>query len=323
MDNLPFTDRVREVIHLAHQEAKRLRHGQVNSGHLLLGLIDEGQGVAVHILKNLGVDLDRLRREVEDSLFHCETGNAEIGQLSLSSDAKNAFRCAAEEAGCLRHNYIGSEHLLLGLRGVHNGIAGHALREAGTDLTTVRTEVCRVLGVPAACGKRPRSMSSYDLGGPVRRLFGGLFFLLMALTLSGFAVAIIVGLANGALPAAPWKVGLMKILPELLAVAAIFMLILAILAWTGGSRWAESLLRKIMPEATVAIFALFLMIVFVAGVGDPRFIVLLAITYAVVFILSVIVLRIRNRRQIRRDQSREVAEQCRRAERQARTRRQA
>jgi hypothetical protein len=300
MDELPITDGVAEIIHLACQKATRLHHAEVNSGHLLLGLIEEGQGAAVYVLKNLNVDLDRLRREVENRLLNCETADTAVGQPSLSIDAKKPFRYASEAACYLGHDLVGSEHLLLGLLCVRRGIAVRALRKAGANYAAVWDEVCRVLGVSAVRRKRPRSMSSYDFGSPVKRFIAGLLFLLMALTLGEFAVAIVVMLANGPLPAAPWKAGLMHILPELLAVAAILMLILAVLAWTGGSRGAESLLRMIIPEATVAIFALFLTIFFLAAVRMPAMVVVFAIE-AVAIILFVIVLRIRKHRQMRRN----------------------
>src|SRR3954468_24638283 len=109
-----FTDRARKVMQLANQEAQRFNHEYVGTEHVLLGLVKEGSGVAANVLKNLDVDLRRIRSEVE-KLIHAEPDMVTMGQLPQTPGAKKVIELAIEEARNLNHNSVGDEHLLLGL----------------------------------------------------------------------------------------------------------------------------------------------------------------------------------------------------------------
>jgi ATP-dependent Clp protease ATP-binding subunit ClpA len=108
-----FTERVRKVIYLAREEAARLQHDYIGTEHLLLGVIREGEGIAATVLNNLGLDLDRIRQEVEN-MVSASGGTMTIGEIPFTPRAKRVLELAVEEARSLGHNYVGTEHLLLG-----------------------------------------------------------------------------------------------------------------------------------------------------------------------------------------------------------------
>jgi len=140
-----FTDRARKVMQLANQEAQRLNHEYVGTEHILLGLVKEGSGVAANVLKNLDVDLQKIRREVERLV---SSGNEMVtmGKLPLTPRAKKVVEYAIEEARNLNHNYVGTEHLLLGLLREQEGVAAQVLMQLGLKLDEVREEVLNLLG---------------------------------------------------------------------------------------------------------------------------------------------------------------------------------
>ena len=109
-----FTDRARRVMGLARQEAQRFNHEYIGTEHILLGLIQEGSGVAANVLRNLDIDLDKIRREVE-KIVQSGPSMVTMGQLPFTPRAKKVLELSVEEASNLGHNYIGTEHLLLGL----------------------------------------------------------------------------------------------------------------------------------------------------------------------------------------------------------------
>ena len=109
-----FTDRARKVIALANQEAQRFNHKYVGTEHLLLGLVKEGSGVGVTVLKNLGADIKKLRSEFE-KLVKSGPDIVTIGKLPQTPRAKRIIEYALEEARSLNHNYVGTEHILLAL----------------------------------------------------------------------------------------------------------------------------------------------------------------------------------------------------------------
>ena len=109
-----FTDRARQVMSLANQEAQRFNHEFTGTEHILLGLVKEGTGVATNVLKNLDVDLDKIRREVE-KIITAGPDKVTTSYLPHTPRAKKVIEYAIEEAPFLNHNYIGTEHLLLGL----------------------------------------------------------------------------------------------------------------------------------------------------------------------------------------------------------------
>jgi len=140
-----FTDRARKVMALANQEAQRFNHEYIGTEHILLGLVKEGSGVGANVLKNLGVDLRKVRLEVE-KLVHSGPDMVTMGKLPQTPRAKKVIEYAIEEARNLNHNYVGTEHLLLGLLREHDGVAAQVLMNLGLKLEEVREEVLNLLG---------------------------------------------------------------------------------------------------------------------------------------------------------------------------------
>ncbi len=140
-----FTDRVKRVMFLAREEAARLHHDYIGTEHLLLGIIREGEGLAATILTNLGLDLDMVRRTIE-SMVPASSGSVTIGEIPFTPRAKHVLELSVDEAKLLGHNYVGTEHLLLGLIREGEGIAARVLTEFGADKRRVREEALRLLG---------------------------------------------------------------------------------------------------------------------------------------------------------------------------------
>ncbi|MBL8746188.1 MAG: ATP-dependent Clp protease ATP-binding subunit [Phycisphaerae bacterium] len=140
-----FTDRARKVMALANQEAQRFNHEYIGTEHILLGLVKEGSGVGANVLKNLDVDLRKVRLEVE-KLVHAGPEMVTMGKLPQTPRAKKVIEYAIEEARNLNHNYVGTEHLLLGLLREHDGVAAQVLMNLGLKLDEVREEVLNLLG---------------------------------------------------------------------------------------------------------------------------------------------------------------------------------
>ncbi len=140
-----FTERARKVIILAKEEAKRFNHDYIGTEHILLGLIKEGESVAAAVLQNLGLSLDTIRLEVE-KLVQFGPSTVVSGDIPFTPKAKKVIELAMDEARRLGHNYIGTEHLLLGLIKEGEGVASHVLMNVGLDLNKVRSEVIKLLG---------------------------------------------------------------------------------------------------------------------------------------------------------------------------------
>ncbi len=140
-----FTERARKVIILAKEEARRFNHDYIGTEHIFLGLIREGEGVAATVLQKLGVSLENIRLEVE-KLVQPGPSTQIIGDIPFTPRAKKVLELAAEEARSLNHNYIGTEHLLLGLIREGEGVASQVLLNLGMDLNSVRNEVMELLG---------------------------------------------------------------------------------------------------------------------------------------------------------------------------------
>ena len=155
-----FTDRARKVMALANQEAQRFNHEYIGTEHILLGLVKEGSGVGANVLKNLDVDLRKVRLEVE-KLVKSGPDMVTMGKLPQTPRAKKVIEYAIEEARSLNHNYVGTEHLLLGLLREHDGVAAQVLMNLGLKLEEVREEVLNLLGAgveneePASQGEKP------------------------------------------------------------------------------------------------------------------------------------------------------------------------
>ncbi len=140
-----FTDRARKVMALANQEAQRFNHEYIGTEHILLGLVKEGSGVGANVLKNLDVDLRKVRLEVE-KLVKSGPDMVTMGKLPQTPRAKKVIEYAIEEARNLNHNYVGTEHLLLGLLREHEGVAAQVLMNLSLKLDEVRDEVLNLLG---------------------------------------------------------------------------------------------------------------------------------------------------------------------------------
>ena len=140
-----FTDRARKVMQLANQEAQRFNHEYIGTEHILLGLVKEGSGVAANVLKNLDVDLRKIRLEVE-KLVQSGPEMVTIGKLPQTPRAKKVIEYSMEEARNLNHNYVGTEHILLGLLREQEGVAAQVLMNLGLKLEDVREEVLNLLG---------------------------------------------------------------------------------------------------------------------------------------------------------------------------------
>jgi ATP-dependent Clp protease ATP-binding subunit ClpC len=140
-----FTDRARKVMQLANQEAQRFNHEYIGTEHILLGLVKEGTGVAANVLKNLDIDLRKIRLEVE-KIVQAGPDMVTMGKLPQTPRAKKVIEYSIEEARTLNHNYVGTEHLLLGLLREQEGVAAQVLMNLGLKLEDVREEVLNLLG---------------------------------------------------------------------------------------------------------------------------------------------------------------------------------
>src|SRR3990167_1703471 len=140
-----FSDSIRRVMQLANQEAQRFNHEYVGTEHVLLGLVKEGSGVAANVLKNLDVDLRKIRLEVE-KLVQSGPEMVTMGKLPQTPRAKKVIEYSMEEARNLNHNYVGTEHILLGLLREQEGVAAQVLMNLGLKLEEVREEVLNLLG---------------------------------------------------------------------------------------------------------------------------------------------------------------------------------
>ncbi|HAZ31811.1 MAG TPA: NDP-hexose 4-ketoreductase [Dehalococcoidia bacterium] len=138
-----FTERARKVLALAQGEAQRFNHNYISTEHILLGLCAEGSGVAIRVLANLGVELSKIRSSVEFIIGRGETKSR--GEVGLTPRAKKVIELAVDEARYLNHNYIGTEHLLLGLLREGEGVAAGVLGSLGITLEKSRAEITRFL----------------------------------------------------------------------------------------------------------------------------------------------------------------------------------
>ncbi|MFH1478690.1 MAG: ATP-dependent Clp protease ATP-binding subunit [Candidatus Omnitrophota bacterium] len=140
-----FTERARKVILLAKEEAKRFNHDYIGTEHILLGLVREGEGVAAVVLQKIGLSLQQIRLEVEKIV---KPGPSTVisGDIPFTPKAKKAIELSGEEARSLGHNYIGTEHILLGLIREGDGVASQVLLNLGLDLEKVRKEIIELLG---------------------------------------------------------------------------------------------------------------------------------------------------------------------------------
>ncbi|HEY8372331.1 MAG TPA: ATP-dependent Clp protease ATP-binding subunit [Pseudonocardiaceae bacterium] len=157
-----FTDRARRVVVLAQEEARMLNHNYIGTEHILLGLIHEGEGVAAKALESLGIALEGVRQQVEEIIGQGQ--QAPSGHIPFTPRAKKVLELSLREALQLGHNYIGTEHILLGLIREGEGVAAQVLVKLGADLNRVRQQVLQLLsGYP---GKEPAETASRGEGTP-------------------------------------------------------------------------------------------------------------------------------------------------------------
>src|SRR5436309_12959914 len=149
-----FTDRARRAIILAQEETKRLRHDAVGTEHILLRLIRDGEGVGANALESLNISLDGMRAKIESTVGIGE--RAPHGDVPFTPRGKKVHELALNEARGLKHDYIGTEHLLLGLISEGDGVAARVLKTVVADLERVRAQVVYLLGeTDAAVPDRP------------------------------------------------------------------------------------------------------------------------------------------------------------------------
>ncbi len=139
-----FTVRAREVVVLAQDEARALGDGWVGTEHLLLGLLREGEGIAARVLGSFGIDLEVGRARVRD-LSGPGGGGVISGRIPFTARAKKVLEVSLREALAFGHDYIGTEHILLGLARDGEGVAGRLLKESGADRETIRREIAKLL----------------------------------------------------------------------------------------------------------------------------------------------------------------------------------
>ena len=142
-----FTDRARRVVVLAQEEARMLNHNYIGTEHILLGLIHEGEGVAAKALESLGISLEAVRQQVEQIIGQGQ--QAPSGHIPFTPRAKKVLELSLREALQLGHNYIGTEHILLGLIREGEGVAAQVLVKLGADLNLCRSTI---RFSPVTCG---------------------------------------------------------------------------------------------------------------------------------------------------------------------------
>jgi ATP-dependent Clp protease ATP-binding subunit ClpC len=148
-----FTERARKVLNLAEEEAQRFQHSYIGTEHLILGLMREPEDIAVKVLRNLGVEPDQVRSAVE---FIIGRGDRIVlGEAGLTPRAKKVIELAIDEARSLNHDYIGTEHLLLGLVREGEGIAAGVLESLGVNWKKARTQTIQVLSSSSAAAEPP------------------------------------------------------------------------------------------------------------------------------------------------------------------------
>src|SRR3989441_12998704 len=159
-----FTDRARRVVVLAQEEARMLNHNYIGTEHILLGLIHEGEGVAAKALESLGISLEAVRSQVEEIIGQGQA--APTGHIPFTPRAKKVLELSLREALQLGHNYIGTEHILLGLIREGEGVAAQVLQKLGADLNRVRQTVIQLLSGYTGSKGEQASGGPAGEGGP-------------------------------------------------------------------------------------------------------------------------------------------------------------
>jgi ATP-dependent Clp protease ATP-binding subunit ClpC len=156
-----FTDRARQVVVLAQDEARMLDHSYVGTEHILLGLVQEGEGVAAKALESLGISLDAVRQQVEEIIGRGQ--QAPSGHIPFTPRAKKVLELSLRESLQLGYSYIGTEHILLGLIREGDGVAAQVLVRRGADLNRVRQEVIELLATPPGEEPEPGAKARLEM----------------------------------------------------------------------------------------------------------------------------------------------------------------
>jgi ATP-dependent Clp protease ATP-binding subunit ClpC len=163
-----FTDHSRKVMSLAQEEARRFKHNYIGTEHLLLGLVREDKGVAAQVLRSLGIELDKVRSQVE---FIIGRGDRLVlGEIGMTPRAKKVIELAVGEAQLLNHQYIGTEHLLLGMIREGHGIAAGVLESLGVNLQNLRAQTLQVLSQSGSTATSSPTLSISELKESVATL---------------------------------------------------------------------------------------------------------------------------------------------------------
>jgi ATP-dependent Clp protease ATP-binding subunit ClpC len=164
-----FTERARQVVVLAQDEALRLRHNYIGTEHLLLGLLREEEeegGIAARVLESLNVTLDEVRPQVAQIVGQGD--EVTTGQIPFTPRAKKVLELSLQEAATLGHDYIGTEHILLGLARESDGVASRVLLDLGVDAETIRNAVLQTLSGGPALEQRGRPSRRVGVARPLR-----------------------------------------------------------------------------------------------------------------------------------------------------------
>ena len=160
-----FTERARQVIVLAQDEARHLRHNYIGTEHILVGLLREEEGIAARVLVQLGIDEDEVRAQVARIVGQGD--EVATGQIPFTPRTKKVLELALREAMSLGHNYIGTEHILLGLVRENNGVAARILVDFGADAEKIRNEIIRMLsGGPGRSAHKAPEPPPVELTSP-------------------------------------------------------------------------------------------------------------------------------------------------------------
>ena len=167
-----FTDRARRVVVLAQEEARGLNHNYIGTEHILLGLIHEGEGVASKALESLGISLEAVREQVQEIIGQGQ--QAPTGHIPFTPRAKKVLELSLREALQLGHNYIGTEHILLGLIREGEGVAAQVLVKLGADLSRVRQQVIQLISGYQGGKEGAAQGAGASQGGPAEGTPAGL-----------------------------------------------------------------------------------------------------------------------------------------------------
>ena len=170
MNGYNFTERVRKVLAMAREEAARLHHEYVGTEHILLGLVREGEGVAATVLQNLGVELDDIQQKIEGTVKKAKGGHTIGPDLPYTSPAKKVLELAMAEARSLDHQYVGTEHVLLGLIREEHSVAAQVITSFGITIDAARAGVLEIRGSESQASQEFKRRRTFGVGREMARM---------------------------------------------------------------------------------------------------------------------------------------------------------